>query len=222
MALTIVKVVSTCCLSAVSLALAQAPDTYRKFSLDINNGLLRPRGEMRRWRFTDATGTRPLFQQTYVGGTHFGYRPIPYLQVDLGTEFAGSVAGKRRSTSRYETKTFTDFIFFVPVGVRGVLPLFEERLLISGGGGGTFVANVQYGDPGTAADLCDPCSSRNGWGPHAVAQALYVLGESRRVGLGVTSRWTQVKLSPGFLPNYGRRGIKDQWVFVEGTISIRF
>ncbi len=197
---------------------------YRKFSIDENLGAVFPQGAMRGWTWRNPDGNRQkLFKSTFLEGTHFGCRPIRYAQIDAGLDVGLGVAGKRKaSVSRYEQKELSDLIFMAPVGVRGVAPLFDERLLISGGGGGNWVSNLQYrGDFDEAGKLCDPCSSRHGWGRYGVAQVLYVFGESRRIGLGATARWTQAKLSPGWLPSYGARGIGDSWLFAGLALSIR-
>ena len=143
---------------------------------------------------------------------YFGYRPIRYGQADLGLEGTGGIAGDRRLQPPYnDQREYTYLMFLVPFGVRGVGPLFGERLLLSAGGGASLVANVEYKSGGDT-EICVPGSSRSGVGGYGGAQVRGVLGESRRFGLGVTARWTKVKLGAGFLPNYGPAGPADQWV----------
>jgi len=201
-----------------SHASAQEADSYRKFSLDISGGLLRPQGEMRRWQYAEFGGERrSLFQQTGLFGTHFGYRPIRYAQIDAGLELGVSAVGRRTiSLVSFETGEYDDFIFFLPLGGRAVIPLASERLLLSIGGGGVYVNNIEISDSGVTD------AERSGWGAYGLGQVLFVFGESRRIGVGFTSRWTRVHLSRGFLPGYGSARIADQWLFLGATLSIRF
>ncbi len=119
---------------------------YRKFSIDENVGAVFPQGEMRQWYWRNPDGSRQrLFKPVFLGGTHLGYRPIRYVQIDAGFDLGLNVTGKRRvSVSRFGENDLADLILLLPLGARGVAPLFDQRLLISGGGGGSWVTNVQY------------------------------------------------------------------------------
>jgi hypothetical protein len=220
-------------LLAVSTAWAQEqPKTYRPFTFDINGGILKPQGPMRKWKLVDVGGVRkPLFLEPGSLSFLFGYRPVRFFQLDAGIDLSlGSPTSMHRTiqTTRGEREVVNNLLA-VPFGGRLVLPLFKEHFLISAGGGAAFLRNNESGVPKPTGDPytyevveCTSCQSRSGWGPYGLVQVLYVPGKSRRFGIGCTGRWTQAQLTGGFLPNYSRSQTKDNWLFLGATMSVRF
>lgn len=94
-----------------------------------------------------------------------------------------------------------------------MFPFVSERLLISVGGGGAYLGVFEYSDINWEIGVGD------GWGIYGMGQVLYMLGESRRIGVGFTSRGYRARLGPGDLP-----GIKtlENWISFGATLSIHF
>jgi len=200
---------------------------FHKVVFEITGGSLQPKGAMRSARYLISDGSiRPVFSSSGMFDLNFGYRVIKYLQLDSGIEFGGSVAGMNRQItvrevggSRTETRTVKDQILMVPLGARAVVPLFSERLLIGIGGGGAYVRN--YESAGANVD-CTSCRSRSGMGSYALGRIEYVAGRNRNFGFALNARYTQAKLSAGFLPVFTRNGGRDTWLLLGGGISLRF
>lgn len=111
----------------------------------------------------------------------YGYRFQRYFQADAGLDTVFGAGGVR---AYMETEIgplrIRDYQFFIPVGGRAILPLARGRLLISGGGGGSYLHYTELLhqptggqlDDGTTEDVhfsCPVCNARSGWGYYGLA-----------------------------------------------------
>jgi len=212
--------------------LAQGPVPLRKIVVELNGGIQQPQGPMRAWRGTD--GAALFRSQSGWFGFGLGIRAARYLQFDVGFEGGpsviapGSPQGAVSNQEKIEDRIPDGGPLFVPFGVRIVLPLASERVIIGLGGGGSFLtsadANVDAEIGGQKLKVCasGPCVSRRGFGGYALARMEYLVGRERRVGIGIVGRFTRAKLHGSFLPVFNGSRDHDQWLQLGGTVSIRF
>jgi len=166
-----------------------------------------------------------------------GFRPLRYLQIDpLGVEVLGDFAGLGSQTATFTctsgcTGTYTRNInsneAMFTTGARVVLPLFGERLLVSGGGG---FALLQVNSTAQAMAneqlACTTCVNygRHG-GPTEIAEVMYLF--TRHIGVGVHARGVQTK-SQGLTPDSNISNAlfgttyKERFLLIGGEISIRW
>ncbi|MCI0623198.1 MAG: hypothetical protein L0387_16340 [Acidobacteria bacterium] len=206
---------------------------YRKWVVEINAGITQPKGSMRTWQATDG---RPLFKQSAWGGTPFGFRAAHHLQLDAGMEFSGPVVGRGVRNNVIINQPHTEVriadagLLGVPFGLRLVIPLLSERVLIGVGGGGSVLVHNEGNTEGDVVigginlgKLCEAsCERRYGLGGYGLTRFEYLIGDSRRVGVGVMARFTRARLRGGYLSRFGNSSDTDQWFQFGGTVSLRF
>jgi hypothetical protein len=102
--------------------------------------------------------------------------------------------------------TPTSHYFWVPFGVRFLMPLKHDRFELSAGGGGLFdhfSTSAQVGLGGY---------SYNGFGGYVKASAALALDRHRHFWLGFTPRI--------YLANSGN--YRDRWFLITGDVGVRF
>ena len=221
-----------------------APPPYRKTVVELNGGVARPNGSMRRWRGFDG---QPLFSDTAWGGITLGFRVSRLAQIDLGVDFTGPVVGPGRDgcderlmrcsvgVPRDPAQPLEDPVsdgpmLLAPIGVRFIIPLMREHLLVGVGGGGALLfhgeANdreLQLPDGSRLRGCAQSCENRYGLGGYGLVRLEFVPGAGRRVGVGVLSRYTRGRLSGGaYLPRYAASSAADEWLQVGTTLTVRF
>jgi len=203
---------SIACLLAAPLA---AQPQARKFSFAIGAGGAIPREDLSYFMTTS-----PLLR---IG---FGYRPIRYLQADVGLDVIFQAAGVRDFEDTIIGRIkIRDNETLVPFGGRGILPL-SERVELFGGGGAAY---LHYGEsvqvPGGGSDSgfrCQTCRSRGGWGYYTTAGANVSLERSRRFWIGVESRLIRGRTNGDPLGAVPPLETQDTWINTAAVFIIRF
>jgi hypothetical protein len=206
-----------------------------KYVIDVNGGLIEPRGSMREWRGSDG---RPLFSSSPWVGVNLGIAVSRHAQVDLGFDVSGPVIGGDRlssglpsSAQQVEDPISDGGLFRVPFGARGVIPLLSNRVVIGLGGGAAFLfhgdandAEIETPDGGRRGGYCaGGCVTRYGFGAYGLGRVEYLPGDSRRIGLGLLVTYTRARLNRGeYLPAYTASDTHDGWLQVAGSLSVRF
>jgi hypothetical protein len=181
------------------------------------------------------TGCSEQFSNTKSGGFAMGVRPIRYLQIDFfDLNILGGFNGFGNRTSTFQctsgcTGTTTLSIgttnVLVTTGGRFVLPLFKERLLLSGGAGFAVLSSDEHPKTtGNTQATCLSCQSATGHGPTEIAEIMYFPG--KHLGIGFHVRNVQIGssgLTPDGIFSNSFFGTKytDQFRVIGGVISFR-
>ena len=139
------------------------------------------------------------------GGT-FGRRVFRYLEAEAGVSVAPNIAQEIRGAT-YDIKP-DDRLIRVPFGVRGILPLWHNRVELSAGGGGLF-EKYSVSNPNPGFGLL----SQTGWGGYFAGGAAVALDHKRHFWLGSTPHW--------YLANTSNNG-RSRWFVASGEVSFRF
>ncbi len=157
----------------------------------------------------------------------FGYRPIQYLQADVGMDAIFHAAGVRgfQDTIIGRIK-IRDNEILVPFGGRAILPLASRRIELFGGGGAAY---LHYGEsvevPGSgdgSSFNCRTCRSRGGWGAYAIAGINVAVERSRRFWVGVESRLVHGKTNGDPLGAVPPLQTQDTWINTAAVFLVRF
>lgn len=140
-------------------------------------------------------------------GLSYGYRIRRYIELEAGITTALDPTGDL--CSHNGCVDVGDHYFWVPFGVRFVLPIHEGRVEFGAGGGGLFekytVASQFYGGGPT------PYSA---WGGYFAGSAAVALDRSRHWWVGAAPRW--------YLANGHNYNARDRWFQIAGEFSFRF
>jgi hypothetical protein len=186
-----------------------------QFSFNIGTGGAIPREDL-----TSLMTTAPLVT------AGFGYRPIRYLQADVGLDAIVHAAGVRdfQDTIIGRIK-IRDNEVLVPLGGRAILPLGPRTELFGGGG----AAYLHYGEsvevPGGGEDSgfkCRTCRSRDGWGYYAIAGLNIAVERSHRFWVGVESRLVRGKTDGDRLGAVPPLRTHDTWINTAAVFTFRF
>ncbi|MCL4403080.1 MAG: outer membrane beta-barrel protein [Acidobacteria bacterium] len=116
----------------------------------------------------------------------YGYRFSRYFQADFGFDMLFGAAGIREfEDTMLGTLRIKDREYFLPLGGRAILPLFQGRLLLSGGGGGAYMRySESLNQPSYYYRVgCVTCTSRSGWGYYAQVGVDYFFAHNLRLGV---------------------------------------
>lgn len=184
---------------------------FRRLFVDIGFGRMSPGSDLK-------ANYNGIVGYQIIGGLRF-HR---YALAELGADF-GFGAGKTDRVIPITGGGFRrvgDYQAIGYFGGRFVLPIAEESLLISAGGG---YARLKYGESvRTQANEtvnCFSCTQRSGNGYYGAFQALLLVDEAKRFGIGFTFRRVQGATEGNFLQ---RTKTNDSWNSAVGTFSIRF
>jgi len=189
-------------------------------------------GQHTRHNFTFGAGAampkddlEPFFRTSPVISVTYGYRFLPYLQVEGGLDTVfGAAESDRWVPGYYGPVKIQNYQFLVPFGGRAILPLWGDRLLFYGGGGGLymnyaeFLSQPYYGYP---AD-CYYCTGRSGWGYYALAGASVALDEGRHFRLGVTVKRFQGETEGDYYGAVPPVRTTDSWLNILGEFTFSF
>jgi hypothetical protein len=198
----------------VTTAISAQP-LARQFGFTIGAGGAIPREDLATFMTTS-----PLLR---VG---FGYRPIRYLQADVGMDAIFHAAGVRdfQDTIIGRIK-IRDNEILVPFGGRAILPVGSRMELFGGGG----AAYLHYGEsvdvPGAGEDSgfkCRTCRSRGGWGTYATGGVNVALEGSRRFWLGVETKLFHGKTNGDPLGAVPPLETQDTWINTAAVFIVRF
>lgn len=195
-----------------SIGLAQSPYPRHNISLGLGAGV--PRADL-----------GSVFDPKIGLTVGYGYRFHRNFQADFGfdtifgsanvRDFVNTFAGYRR---------IRDYQYFLPAGGRAILPLFNGRLLIHGGGGGTYMRyQEQISQPNQYVRLdCPDCTARSGWGYYATAGFTVFLDRYQRFRFGVAPKVYRGHTDGGPLGDVPGIRTRDHWVNVMGEFGISF
>lgn len=140
-------------------------DLFPRHYINLGGGAGLPRGELRTF-FVNKPGM----------SFSYNYRFHRYLQADLGYDIVfGSAEIRDPVNTQLGTQLIRDRQHFVPFGGRGLIPIARGRVLLSGGGGGTY---FRYQESITQPSnyyriACPACIGRGGWGGYALVSAKF-------------------------------------------------
>jgi hypothetical protein len=145
-------------------------------------------------------------KETALGlGATYSYRLLRNFAIDAGVFAALSPAPEIRGA--YYDIVPSDRFIWVPFGVRGILPMRNDRFELSLGGGGLYEKySVSNENPGVGL------VSRSGWGGYFAGAAAVSLDPHRRFWLGFKPQI--------FIAN--PRDQRDRWLMLAGEVSYRF
>jgi hypothetical protein len=187
---------------------------YPHHNLTFGAGIARPRGDL-----SGALDDAPNISLGY------GYRFLRYLQADIGLDMTFGAAGVRGYLpTDIGYFRISDREYFLPFGGRAIAPLFDGRLLISGGAGGAWLKyHERLRQPIQNFHIdCPDCTARSGWGYYALANASYFLDASKLFRVGVTARMVRGHTdgsSVGLLPPFET---KDHWLQLGAEVGFSF
>lgn len=148
-----------------------------------------------------------------VLGLSYGYRWTRHAQFDLGFDTVFHPFKQYLNDSRI-LGDVSDYLFLVPVGVRGILPIADDRYHAFTGAGGVYM-RYQI-SPGTATNFCGICQSRNLGGYYVQAGGNAALDYSRRFRAGASARYYT-----GYGSIQGYHTINRWWTFT-GDFTFSF
>lgn len=193
---------------------AQA-ERYNKHNFTVGLGAAQPRGELRN-----------LFHNSFATNIGYLYRFSRYFGVETGFDLA---FGAARIEDYYPTDIFgdlriRDYQFMVPFGGRAILPLANERLQISGGVGGAYLAYTErIGQPSDYVRIdCPVCATRTGWGYYGSFGVSVGLDRRNTFRLGVNSRVVRGHTEGDPLGPVPPNRTRDNWVNILGTFTVSF
>jgi hypothetical protein len=163
------------------LALSPAPaqDLFPRHYLSGGMGTGMPRGEINTF-FSNRFGTT----------VNYGYRFHRYFQADIGYDLVFGAAQIRDTVNTaLGTLQIRDRQHFLPFGGRGIMPLWQGRILIGGGGGGVYLRyqeSIPQPNPNFRV-ACPYCIGRGGLGGYALLSAKFS-NRWQRYWFGVTTK----------------------------------
>ena len=193
-------------------AAVYAQDWYPKNNFTIGAGLARPRGDI-----------GVYFEDAPVLNVAYGRRFHRNFQADIGFDTAFGSAGVREYLDTgLGYRRIRDYQYFVPFGGRAILPIAEDRFLISGGMGGVYMRYAErISQPSDYYRIdCPVCTSRSGWGYYGLANVSGFLDSRHLFRLGVTAKMYRGH-SDGE-PLGAAPGIRttDRWLMISGEATV--
>jgi len=194
------------------LSFAQSP--YPRHNINLGLGAGVPRA--------DLSGAFDPKAGLTVG---YGYRFHRNFQADFGFDTVFGSANVRDFVDTFVGyRRIRDYQYFFPVGGRVILPLARGRLLIHGGGGGTYMRyQEQISQPNEYVRLeCPDCTARSGWGYYATVGFTVFLDRYQRFRIGVAPKVYRGHTDGGPLGNVPAIRTRDHWVNVMGEFGVSF
>ena len=136
----------------------------------------------------------------------YAYRLFPHVDAEAGLDTALSL-GSEASGAHYDFKA-DDRFFWVPFGLRGILPLHSDRVEVSAAAGAVY-EKYSVGSPADAIFV-----SRDGWGGYASVGAALALDRRRHFWLGSSPRL--------YFANTNRGYAHDRWFVLNLGLGLRF
>jgi hypothetical protein len=155
----------------------------------------------------------------------YGYRFQKNLQADVGFQTLFGSAGVRAfMDTELGYVRIRDLEYFFPFGGRAILPLQDERILLSFGGGGAY---LRYSERIKQVSAyyniqCPDCASRGGWGTYAQASASYALDSAQLFRVGFTARAYRVNTSGGLVGDLPATETRDRWLNLFANFTVSF
>lgn len=169
---------------------------------------------------------QPGYKNAFGWTVGYGYRPMPYVQFDVGYEGSYNAADVN---DYYDQPAFgplriRDFQTFLPFGARAILPLAGGKVEIFGGGGGAYLRySERLRQPGEYYNIgCPVCRARDGFGWQALAGFNVGITRNNAVKLGVMTRMYDAETSGPAVGNIWDGKTKDRWVNTYLTLGFSF
>jgi hypothetical protein len=206
----------TMCLLLAALA-APAGAQYRsqsfqKHHISAGLGIAMPRGEL-----------HPYYRNAFSWSFGYGYRPVRYLQADIGWDTSYRAGDVR---DFFEVSglplEIRDFQFFIPMGGRVVGPVAGGKVEFYGGGGGAYLRYTErLRQPYDFVNIaCPVCNARDGWGYYALLGGSVALTRGQNLRLGVTTRVYDGNTSGPSVGAVPSRKTSDRWVNTYLTLTL--
>lgn len=167
-----------------------------------------------------------FYQNAFSWSFGYGFRPIQYLQLDVGLDSSYLAADVQDyyTTPAFGPVRIRDFQYFVPYGARAILPLAKGRFELFGGAGGAYLRYVEsLRQPSYYYRVdCPVCNSRSGTGWYAVAGGDFAIDRGRHFRLGALTRMYRGHTegrSVGTLPPVRT---EDRWLNAYLTFTFAF
>lgn len=183
---------------------------YNRFSVFVDAGGAIPQADLRSY-----FNARP-----FIGGG-FGYRFHEFFQVEGGYDTVFGAAGIRDFLpTGFGDLRIRDYQTFIPMGGRVILPAWNDRVRVWGGGGGAYIRySERVRQPGDDFRIdCSVCTSRDGWGYYAQVGADVAFDPGRHFRLGVGGKVYVGETDGEPLGAAPARRTKDRW----SNVFIRF
>lgn len=192
-----------------------AAQSFQKHHITAGLGLALPGNEL-----------KAVYNNAFSWSFGYGYRPIRYLQADIGLDTAYNAARVNEflSNPQFGYVRIRDFEFMMPVGGRVVLPLADGKYHLYSGGGAAYMRYTErLRQPSQFFNVqCPVCQARDGWGHYFLVGGDVALTSGGALRLGVTSRVYQGTTdgpSVGEIPPVRTR---DRWVNTYFHLSLSF
>ncbi len=195
-------------------AIPLAAQPYPKHNFTFGAGAGLPRADL-----TNLFADRPGI------GVGYGYRFHRYFQADLGLDVIFGAAGVRDFLpTEFGDLRIRDFQYLLPFGGRAILPLARGRLLLYGGGGGTYMRySERLRQPSDYYRFeCPVCNSRSGWGSYALVGGRVALDYDKRLWVGMTSKVYRGHTEGDPLGEVPSVRTRDRWVNLFGEFGFSF
>ena len=208
--------VTVICMAAGPAAQAQSyGNRWQRHHFSAGLGIAMPRQEL-----------QPGYQNAFGWTLGYGYRPLPYLQIDAGYEGSYNAADVN---DFYDQPAFgplriRDFQTFLPFGARVILPLAGGRVEVFGGGGGAYLRySENLRQPSDWVRVgCPVCRARDGFGWQALAGFAVGLNPGNAMKLGVFTRVYDATTSGPPVGNIWDGTTKDRWLNTYLSLSFSF
>ncbi len=157
-----------------------------------------------------------FYSTAFAWSIGYGYRPIKYLQLDVG--YDGSYNSANVDAYVYNPGfgplLIRDFETFIPLGGRVVAPFAKGRVEFYAGGGGAYARVGEFlKQPAQYVRLeCPYCEARDGWGYFAMLGASVALDRAQHFRLGAVTRVYRVDTSGPAVGSTPATHTSDQWV----------
>jgi hypothetical protein len=155
----------------------------------------------------------------------YGYRFHKYFQADLGLDITFGAAQVRDFlTTDIGYVRVKDREYFLPFGGRAIWPVADGKVLLSVGGGGTWIKyNTRVSQPSYYYRVdCPICSERTGLGYYGLLNATYFLDYAKHFRVGVTSRMIRGHTDGSQVGDIPAFRTSDHWVNVFGEVGFSF
>lgn len=202
----------------VSLLLLAGPaavaQDYPRHNFSFGAGAGLPQGQL-----------RPFFDPKAGIAVGYGYRFHRLFQADVGLDTIFGAGNVRYFVpTQLGYRSIRDYQFLLPFGGRAILPLASGRLLVYGGGGGTYLRYWEHlSQPSPYFQIvCPSCTARSGWGYYATAGFSVALDSRQRFRIGIAPRVYRGHTDGeplGAIPNIRT---KDEWVNVMAEFGLSF
>jgi len=156
----------------------------------------------------------------------YGYRPIRYLQADIGldTVYNAARVNEFLNNPQFGFVRIRDFEFMMPVGGRVVLPLADGKFSLYSGGGAAYLRYTErLRQPSQFFNItCPVCQARSGWGHYFLVGGDVALTGGGALRLGVTSRVYQGTTDGASVGEIPAVRTRDRWVNTYVHLSLSF